>query len=550
MLLNIFIGLSLLSGNDTTPTYTQLIKQYRGLESQHPKESKLNFIGQSDSGDSLFVFRIFSKSTPEKSLKVLVNNGIHPGEPDGINASLELVENILKHKYSWTNNLDIAVIPCYNVDGAKQRGTSSRANQAGPKEYGFRANARNLDLNRDFIKLDSRNARTWVTYFNTFSPNWLIDTHVSNGSDYQYTLTFIPTQKDKAGPVWGPFLAKSHNPKLMKSLASKGQKAQYYVNTLKETPDSGLVGFLESPRFATGYSILKNCPGYTIETHMLKPFENRVKASLVYLEAQMELLSKQVDSIKTIANIEYKRVVGLDSIGINYELQQHLAEEVEFMGYQAGYKPSVISNLMRLYYDRQKPYTKKVKYYDSYVPAAKIKVPEYYIVSAAYPEVIERLKMNGIPLKKIKKDTLIDVNSFKIKDFQTVKKPYEGHYLHYGTSVEEMPNKRLIPAGFYIVNTRGAWLRYLVEVLDPRAQDSFFAWNFFDSCLQQKEGYSDYVFEDLAVDLLKENSRLASDFEEYKKSGAKPETWLSFIYQHSKYYEPHAFELPVYSIYK
>ena len=96
-------------------------------------------------------------------------------------------------------------IPQYNVGGASRRNCCTRANQDGPEGYGFRGNAANLDLNRDFIKMDSRNAEAFVALFRAMDPDVFVDTHTSNGADYPYTMTLITTQEDKAGPVWVRF---------------------------------------------------------------------------------------------------------------------------------------------------------------------------------------------------------------------------------------------------------------------------------------------------------------------------------------------------------
>jgi len=100
----------------------------------------------------------------------------------------------------------IVAIPVYNVDGCLNRGSYSRANQDGPESYGFRGNARNYDLNRDFVKCDSRNARTFNQIFRTWNPDIFVDNHTSNGADYQYVMTLIATQHNKLEAPLGEFL--------------------------------------------------------------------------------------------------------------------------------------------------------------------------------------------------------------------------------------------------------------------------------------------------------------------------------------------------------
>ena len=128
----------------------------------------------------------WSEGLAEEHAVVMVNNAIHPGEPCGVNASFALAAQWLKtptaanhplSKSSWV------FVPQYNVGGASRRNCCTRANQDGPASYGFRGNAANLDLNRDFIKMDSRNAEAFVALFHAVEPDVFVDTHTSNGAD-------------------------------------------------------------------------------------------------------------------------------------------------------------------------------------------------------------------------------------------------------------------------------------------------------------------------------------------------------------------------------
>ena len=178
-------------------------------------------------------------------------------------------------------NTDIYIIVQYNVDGTINRSGTSRANQDGPIEYGFRGNAKNLDLNRDFIKMDSRNAKTLVGFMAKEKFDYFIDNHTSNGADYQYSLTYFHTRVEKL-PQYLVRNTLMVDSMLKLSLKNMGYPTSPYVNLLKEVPDSGLVGFYESPRFATGWAALNHTIGFTVETHMLKPFNKRVDATKAF----------------------------------------------------------------------------------------------------------------------------------------------------------------------------------------------------------------------------------------------------------------------------
>ncbi|WP_424497403.1 M14 family zinc carboxypeptidase, partial [Robiginitalea sp.] len=248
------------NGN-TTATYDQLMEFYRDLAREYP-EINLQTLGETDSGEPLHLITYnpgggfdFQKLRKEKVI-LLILNGIHPGEPDGIDATSLLMRDLASGKITVPGNVVISAIPVYNVGGALNRNTASRANQNGPESYGFRGNARNFDLNRDFLKMDTGNARTFASIFKMVGPHLFLDTHVSNGADYTYTLTHLFSQHNKLGGAAGDFLEKTLRPGLEKALIEKGWEITPYVNVFNRPPDGGFSQFMDYPRYSTGYAAL------------------------------------------------------------------------------------------------------------------------------------------------------------------------------------------------------------------------------------------------------------------------------------------------------
>lgn len=548
-----------LSGN-FTPEYDDIIQYYRQMADSFPN-SRLIEMGKTDIGKPLHLFVINSESFSSiEELKnsgkvfLLINNGIHPGEPDGINASIIFASEILHEKESeFLQNCVVGIIPVYNVDGCLNRGKFSRANQDGPEEYGFRGNARNLDLNRDFIKMDSENAKSFAKIFHAFDPHLLIDTHVSNGADYQYTMTFITSQISKLDVNLKQMAIDKIEPSLHKHMKKMKFEMCPYVNTIGEKPESGIADFLETPRFATGYASLFDVLGFTTETHMLKPFPERVKATLEFfrgmeitiIENKSEILKSKSEAVKNTSKS------GGD-FGYNYSLDTTLFQMIDFKGYEGDYQKSDVSGLDRLFYDRSKPFTKKIKYFRQYKSEITTVKPYCYIIPQAWKEVVERLELNDVELYQVKTDTTLDAMVYFIEEYETTKKPYEGHYLHSKIKNDARMLNMKVYRGDYIVFTGKSTDKYVVETLEPNSMDSFFAWNFFDGILQQKEWFSDYVFEDIAAQLLNENAELKSKFEEKKKTDSKFSgdafAQLLFIYNESKYKEKSHNLYPVYRI--
>ena len=283
---------------NTSPTYSELIQTYKKLADEHD-EIEFFSMGESDYGlpiylcvlngeqDSLFTFGKAKNSTT-----ILVNNGIHPGEPDGINACLTFINNWIEDGKPTKNMPVIGIIPSYNVGGTVNRSSTSRANQEGPEEYGFRGNAQNLDLNRDFIKMDSKNMFVFAKIFHGLDPDVFIDTHVSNGADYQYTLTYIASVKERMAPSIRSIVYEYMIPEMGNKLNKRDCDWVPYVNLKAAVPDSGITVFNDLPRYSMGYTSLFHTISFTVETHMLKPFDQRAKATLKFLEECVNWTSK------------------------------------------------------------------------------------------------------------------------------------------------------------------------------------------------------------------------------------------------------------------
>ncbi len=539
----------------TTPVYAELIATYEKFP-QKSSSCKLLKYGSTDIGKPLHLL-VISKSKEfdpailrqQNKRILLINNGIHPGEPDGIDASIELVNTLLEDESKIPNDVVICIVPVYNVDGCLNRGKFSRANQNGPEEYGFRGNAQNLDLNRDFIKADSKNAQTFTQIFQTWKPDVFVDNHTSDGADYQYIMTLIATQRDKLHPVLSKYMCEDMVPQLYSKMKERKYEMCPYVETEGETPESGIVEFMESPRYSSGYAVLFNCISFVPETHMWKPYNERVWSDYELLLAMIDVIhkdAKKIGELKTLADVQLMKQ---QQFILNWQLDTAKFDNINFKGYEAIHKPSNISGLQRLYYDRNKPYTKSIRFYNRYKPTTTVTAPTQYIIPQAWAKAIERLQLNGVQMKQLERDTAITCEVSYITDFETGKNPYEGHYVHYNTRIRKENQRLNFYKGDYLISTQQAARRYIIETLEPEGDDSFFAWNFFDAVLQQKEWFSDYIFEEKAEELLNNDPKLNEEFQLKKKTdksfAENHRAQLLFIYRHSPYYEKSHNRYPV-----
>ncbi|MBE9661341.1 M14 family zinc carboxypeptidase [Mucilaginibacter myungsuensis] len=527
-----------------TATYTQVVNYYQALSKQHPQMKLFNY-GVTDIGKPLTLVvlskdKVFDPALIKKQNKrvILINNGIHPGEPEGIDATMMLTRDLLKGN-KLPKDVVLCFIAVYNIDGMLNRGLS-RISQNGPESYGFRGNSRNLDLNRDFIKADSRNALAFMKILNTWNPEVFLDNHTSNGADYTYVMTLIETQKDKQNPILSEYTSKTLSPELYKRM-KKTYEMTPYVESIKGTPDSGIVSFLDLPRFATGYGAQHSIISYITETHMLKPYDKRVYATYDFMTHLFDIVQRDHQLIGELKHKADEAVKKQTKFDMSWELDTEHVDTITFKGYAALRKPSEISGLPRLYYDRSKPWVKTIKYYDNYKVSLQVEKPKAYIIPQAWGKIIDLYKLNNVAMRQLAHDTTVDVQMYYIGDFKNPARPYEGHYLHSGVKVNPVEQKVKFYAGDYVVYTDQALNRYIVETLEPQGVDSFFAWNFFDSILGQKEGYSDYVFEDIAADWLKKNPDVRKKLDEEKAKNPtlanSGRAQLIWVYQNSPFYE-------------
>ena len=488
----------------------------------------------------------------EGRIVILINNDIHPGEPDGVDASMMLLRDAAMGKINVPKNIVLVVIPMYNIGGALNRNSYSRANQNGPESYGFRGNSRNLDLNRDFIKCDATETMGFEDLFSKINPDIFIDNHVSDGADYQHVMTLLASQHDKLGGETGAYMYNTFTPLIYKDMKKRGYDLVPYVNDFSSTPDSGWREFFESPRFSSGYASLFQTLAYVPETHMLKPFKDRVKATYTLMESFIKLASEHAQEIKKVREDDRAALLTKKDFVLDWKVDTTRCDSVLFKGYTATYKPSEVSGLPRLYYDHSKPFTKNVPFYDHYIPSKTITAPRAYIIPKTWVPVISLLRNNAVRIRRFNRDTTITVTAYHIDDYETLSHPYEKHYLHKNVRVTPEKVSMQFTEGDYIIWLDQPANRYLVETLEPTAPDAFFAWNFFDGILQQKEGYSDYVFEDMAAKLLEKDPELKKQLEEKKandpvfakNAGAQ----LDFVYHHSPYFEPEFMRYPVYRL--
>ncbi|MEL6484906.1 MAG: M14 family metallopeptidase, partial [Bacteroidota bacterium] len=392
-----------------TATYEESIAFYKRLARDFP-EVNIQTLGNTDSGFPLHLVTFnpdgdfnFDNVREDKAL-VLINNGIHPGESDGIDATMLLFRDLATEKLKAPENTVLVTIPVYNVGGALNRNSTSRVNQNGPASYGFRGNALNYDLNRDFVKMDTENAKSFAQIFHLVKPDVFVDNHVSNGADYQYILTHLFTQHNKLGGELGQYLEQEFQPALEKSLQKKEWAITPYVNVFNRSPEQGFTQFLDNPRYSTGYTTLWNTLGFMVETHMLKPYDKRVEGTYEIMQSVLDIVEDDFENIKKLRETALTKVLQQERYFLNWAVDTTQSKSLNFKGYEAILPLSEITRLPQLKYDQSKPFEKEVRFQHQYYPLDTISVPQAYVFSKSWKKIVSRLEVNNIEYQTLEQD--------------------------------------------------------------------------------------------------------------------------------------------------
>jgi hypothetical protein len=547
-----------------TPTYSEVIEMYQLLDKNYGNAVLLEK-GLTDCGKPLHLFVI--NNEPEfnpKKIKaqgksvLLINNGIHPGEPEGIDASLWFADDILRNKDGMAKLLEktvIIIIPVYNIGGHLNRSAYNRSGQTTPYETGFRGNYANLDLNRDFTKCDSENARSFSQIFTEWNPDVFLDTHTTNGSDHQYSITLIPPAPALFPPVMEKFIRNKFLPDLYSEMKKGSYELIPYVDYIYDEPKKGIAMTQEGPRYSSGYASMFHSYGMITENQIYRNFPDRVKSCYQFINVLANFVSENSEAIKKSRVDGIKESMDLKDYPVAYQLDTTKFEMIEFKGFEVDKNQiSPTSGLPRFGYDTSKPYTEMVKYFNVYAQTESVEIPEFYILPQSYRGIIERMDLVNIQYSRLAKDTMINVSVDYIDEYTSPAKPYNGHYYHDNVSTRSEEQTIQYYAGDLLIPVRQEKIKYLVEMFEPKASDSFFRWNFFDNILDQREYFSSYGFDENALKYLNEHPAFKAKFDEKRKSDAEfaknHRAQLAYIYNNSEWYEKTWKRYPVGRIYK
>ncbi|UCD36761.1 MAG: M14 family metallopeptidase [Fidelibacterota bacterium] len=535
-----------LTGLTNTPSYDETVAWLQKLTAAAPELTMIS-LGKSHEGRDIWMVVASADMTfTPAALKatgkpiLLAQAGIHSGEIDGKDAGLMLLRDMTVRdtKAKLLKEASFLFVPVLSVDGHERSSPYSRINQRGPVESGWRTNARNLNLNRDYSKLDTPELRAVIRAINQWEPDLYLDLHVTDGIDYQYDITFGYNGTHALSPSIAAWLDKRLTPALNKDLRNMGHipgPLVFAVNNLN--PAEGIVSWTAPPRFSNGYGDIRHLPTVLVENLSLKPYKQRVLGNYVVLESSLRTLAKYGKQLRRAVRTDRTREP--QQVHLTWRVPDTPPEKIEFLGVGWRTVASDISGQDRIEYTG-KPVNITVPYISYTEPDITVTRPQAYWIPPAWTDVIERLVYHGIYTETMTEARAVEVDMLRLSQVEYGEGPYEGR-LRVTAAADAERTSVTFPLGTVRVPTDQPLGDLAIYLLEPDSPDSFFQWGFFLEVLQRSEYVEAYVMEPLAARMLDRDPVLRQAFErklaEDPGFAADPQARLEWFYQQTPYFD-------------
>jgi hypothetical protein len=551
----------------TTPDYAETVAYLERLAAAAPSQVKIENFGKTGLGRDLKIViaskdGVFDPAAIHASGRaiLLVQNSIHAGEMDGKDSCLALLRDIVitKAKAALLDHVVFVFIPVYNIDGHEMRSAYTRINQNGPELSGWRGNASNLNLNRDYMKADAPETRAFLKMFHRWLPDFFVDDHVTDGADFQYDVTFTIDATPDVAPATAKWIREIVTPELERQVNASGHLAfPTYITLNDDTDPAKGLGFNnDPPRFSTGQMILENRPGMLVELHMLKDYKTRVTGNYEILRALLEVMNHDTAKLITLNREADAAAAKLGAHPLGNE-KFPLAVDwngentpVLFHGYKFTRALSEVSGAMWISYSHE-PWNATIPQATGAKVTAAVTPPAGYIVPPQWTQVIDVLTAHDVTLRRTTTPWTGKVERYRCTGMQWQGPPFEGRHPtfegegagaqpgHYGACTLTAETITF-PAGSVVVPLNQRLSKVAVHWLEPDAPDSALRWAFFDPIFEQKEYGEAYVLEKLARENMAKDPALKTEFERRIQAdprfAASPEARLGFFYERSPYY--------------
>jgi hypothetical protein len=443
---------------------------------------------------------------------LLIQSCIHAGEVDGKVATLMILRDIALGRRPDLAEAAITVfVPIYNADGHENVSPYNRANQNGPVDgMGYRTTADGTNLNRDFLRLASPEAKAMARLVTTLKPDLHVDNHVTNGSDHAWVLTWLVTEAPELDPGVSAWVSE-HLPKVLAETAAAGHPNGPYVELVSGSdPAAGIIWDVSEPRYSSGYFPLRNRPSILIEMHAPKPFRDRVLANKVFMEELILEAGRSGTELKRAVEAADARTTALglaDAEPSQVVVQWGVAEEGETITWPAfewTTGESAVTGGQLIEY--HPPTVREVELVWRHLPVPELTLPRPrgYIVLPGWPQIDEVVAGHGLRVFEVTGDTELEVETIRLADPEFASSSFQGVVMVEDFEVSRQTETRKIPAGSLWVPADQPNFEIAVQLFEPEAPDSLVRWGAVSSVFERKIYIGTGVLEKLARDMLED----------------------------------------------
>ncbi|HEV2104490.1 MAG TPA: M14 family metallopeptidase, partial [Candidatus Eisenbacteria bacterium] len=541
-----------------TADYDETIRYCRQLEAGS-RWIRYETYGRSEQGRDLPLLvvskdRVFTPEAARAGGKpvILIQNGIHAGEIEGKDATLMLLRDLaVLHQHSeLLDSCTLVVLPIFSVDAHERAGRYNRINQNGPETMGWRQTPAGYNLNRDYMKADTPEMRALLAnVYTRWWPELLVDDHTTDGADYRHDVTWqVPH-----GPVVPPSITRwetgAIEGRVMPRLAAMGHLPAPYLSFRRgNDPLSGIDYDDLPPRFSTGYTPLQCRAALLVETHMLKPYGVRVKATYDLLLALLEEIHARPRALVDAVHDAEAAVVARGratnpaarALALDFKTTDR-AESFPFKGVVTVWDSSEVTG-SRVPRYTSAPWDTLIPLYRDMAPTLTVIQPAGYLVPQEWSVAVDRLALHGVRVRRFARAWSDTVEMTRVTDWSVSPQGYEGHHLVSVRAVRPERQLRAFRPGDVWVPLDQPSAAVAVNLLEAQAPDGLMAWGYFESVFQKKEFGEPYVVEPLARAMLAHDPRLAAEFQARLVSdstfAASPEARTDFFYRRSPWADP------------
>lgn len=499
------------TGYERTGTSEDVWSFLRALDAKSER-THLSSLGRSNEGRDIPLLIVADPpvKTPEEARRsgrmvVLLFGNIHAGETCGKEALQMLARDLsLAEKGPVLEELIVAIVPNYNPDGNERMAPDNRPGQIGPAEMGIRNNAQDLDLNRDWVKMEAPETRALVRFCNEWDPAVILDTHTTNGSLHQYTITYQGPKHPAGDAEVIEYVRDTLLPAVDEAFESATDYKAFFYGNFADG-HTRWTTYPAGPRYGVAYRGMRNRLSVISEAYAYAPFEDRVLATHAFARSLLDYAAEHRKEVEALVKAADRRTVEAgerrgqgDRVAVQVQAVA-FPEKVEVLGFEEPDEPVAEEEQAgdddqergeeAAKTDGLRPKAYKVELINHFVPTRSVERPWAYLIPADHHAVVEHLQRHGIEVEEVREDVELDAEAWRLGPTRTINPRWQGGERTIIDDAASLPRTFNAQPGTHLVKTAQPLGTLAAYMLEPLASDGLAAWGFFGRDLAEGDTF-------------------------------------------------------------